>query len=623
MDYYFNNFKFNGLSLLLAQNGQPLPIRNNEAKLLSFLLANPGQVYSKDAILENVWAGKVVSEQAVFQAISNLRNLFGEDAIKTFPKRGYQWQIPLLAAEPHNMDTGSAQTLKPVESSAYILTQSAQGYWLWPLAILGALCLVALLIFSSHKSPASPKPTSILLAPFTLDKQQAGVADIAAQLQDAFIEQASEHELLAVNSLPSSDQPQQVAVAPDYFFERYQQSTGAKLMVTGNLRQHEQTLYLSFVLQGRSNQWRGYLTGSNAPELALALHSLLSKIATIKVFWEASDWRLIDAQLQILHSEHPDDLGIHYRLVENLFYLGDMDNAKIQADELEVNARKLGNIPYQALALVIQMHAGAQSTTPEKKLALLDKAVTLAERSNDAVLQSYIMERYAFAYYEQQNFSALEEKLLRAFALAESAPERQLQVLHTLSVFSFNFNHENKRDEYLRRARALLDEHKFPGESYAQLDDIAGMYNRDNSQKEIFYRAAISRFKPEQEAWIKEAAQRHLVDFYLEEQRWADALAVLAIEKTLSGAELFMQASVYFKQNEITQAKAHAEDAFKQANLQGEYRASLEAALLLVQIYQQIDQPDLQKNMLDFIDRNALEYWKQERSEQLTFLKGV
>ena len=95
MDYYFNNFKFNSQSFLLTQNDQPLPIRNNEANLLAFLLANPAQIHSKDTILENVWAGRVVSEQAVFQAVSNLRNLFGEDAIKTFSKKGYQWQIPL------------------------------------------------------------------------------------------------------------------------------------------------------------------------------------------------------------------------------------------------------------------------------------------------------------------------------------------------------------------------------------------------------------------------------------------------------------------------------------------------------------------------------------------------
>jgi DNA-binding winged helix-turn-helix (wHTH) protein len=613
MDYYFNNFKFNGLSLLLTQNGQSLPIRNNEAKLLSFLLANPGQVYSKDAILEHVWAGKIVSEQAVFQAISNLRTLFGEDAIKTFPKRGYQWQIPLHADEPQYVDASATQ----------IIQQDTHRYGLWPLALLGALCLAALMFFFTHKSPSLPEPTAILLAPFTLDKHLAGTPDIAGQLQDAFIEQASEHEQLAVTSLSSGDQPQQVALAPDYFFERHQSSTGAKLMVTGNIRQHEQTFYLSFVLQGRSNQWRGYLTGKNVQELARDLHSLLSKIASIKVFWEASDWRLIDAQLQVLHSENPDDLRIHYRLVENLFYLGDMDNAKIQAEALELRARQLGNIPYQSLALVIQMHAGFQSTTAEQKLALLDKAVALAASANDAILQSYVMERYAFAYYEQHNFTALEDKLLRALALAEFAPDRQLQVLHSLSVFSFNFNREDKRDEYLRRARALLDEYQLPGESYAQLDDIAGMYNHDNEQKEVFYRAAINRFKPEQEAWIKEAAQRHLVDLLLEEQRWADALAVLATEKILSGAELYMQASVYFNQHEMDLAQAKAEEAFKQANLQGEYRASLEAALLLAQIYLQINKPDLQKNMLDFIERNALEYWKQERSEQLKFLKGI
>jgi hypothetical protein len=36
-----------------------------------------------------------VSEQVVFQNISHLRAIFGNDAIKTFSKRGYQWQLEL------------------------------------------------------------------------------------------------------------------------------------------------------------------------------------------------------------------------------------------------------------------------------------------------------------------------------------------------------------------------------------------------------------------------------------------------------------------------------------------------------------------------------------------------
>ena len=613
MDYYFNNFKFNTQSLVLTQDNQPLAIRNNEAKLLAFFLANPEQVYSKDAILENVWTGKVVSEQAVFQAISNLRMLFGEEAVKTFPKKGYQWQIPLHTDEPSiNVSTGDS----------ILIAQSRKlPYGLWALALLGSICFAVAILFSlSLKSPQSSS-IPIVLAPFTLDEKQSQATNIAQQLQEAFIARVDQHQTLLIHELSSVYQPQQVAAAPDYFLERHQPATGAKVLVTGNIHQHENTLYLAFILQGRSSQWRGYISGNNIEELAEKLETLLNKVASINVLWGVSDWRLINAQLQILHSENPDDLVIHSRLVESFLYLGDWHSTQIQAEELELRAREHGNVSYQALALLMQMHASFESIPAEQQLRLLDRAVALAESIDDRLLQSYLMERYASIYYVLKNFPPLEEKLLRALALAETSPERHLQVLRTLSVFSFKFHHEDKRDKYLQRARSLLDEYQLPAGVYAQLDDLAGMYTNDSKQKEYFFRSAVERFKPEDEAWIKEMAQRHLVEVYLNEKRWPDALAVFANEKNMSGAESFMLAQVYFKKNEIAKAQTYAEAAFKKANLQGEYGASLESALLLAQIYKQTNKSDLQKNMREFFENNAMESWKKQEQALLDELR--
>jgi DNA-binding winged helix-turn-helix (wHTH) protein len=96
MRYSFKHFEFNSESLVLVENGQSLAILYNEAKLLALLIEQTDKVLSKHDILSQVWQGKVVSEQAVFQNISHLRSLFGNYAIKTFPKRDYQW---LLATE--------------------------------------------------------------------------------------------------------------------------------------------------------------------------------------------------------------------------------------------------------------------------------------------------------------------------------------------------------------------------------------------------------------------------------------------------------------------------------------------------------------------------------------------
>ena len=95
MKYKFLDFEFNSTNLVLSQNGYDIAIRHNEAKLLALMLSQPERVFSKENILAQVWQDKIVSEQAVFQNISHLRSLFGNGAIKTFSKRGYQWQLAL------------------------------------------------------------------------------------------------------------------------------------------------------------------------------------------------------------------------------------------------------------------------------------------------------------------------------------------------------------------------------------------------------------------------------------------------------------------------------------------------------------------------------------------------
>jgi len=95
MRYYFSDFSFDSVHLNLYKDDQPLPIRPKIAEMLSLFLSDPDRVFSKEDIFTLVWQDRVVSEQGIFQTISELRSIFGDTAIKTFPKKGYQWQISL------------------------------------------------------------------------------------------------------------------------------------------------------------------------------------------------------------------------------------------------------------------------------------------------------------------------------------------------------------------------------------------------------------------------------------------------------------------------------------------------------------------------------------------------
>ena len=115
--------------------------KNYLRKIFSFKVdtPEPEKIHSKEAIMDSVWQDKVVSEQAVFQNISHLRILFGNHAIKTFSKRGYQWQLnaeintdPLSSPENdiNSQSIAKTSTLSQVKPSNY-----------WPLISLFCLLL--------------------------------------------------------------------------------------------------------------------------------------------------------------------------------------------------------------------------------------------------------------------------------------------------------------------------------------------------------------------------------------------------------------------------------------------------------------------------------------------------
>lgn len=95
MKFSFQIFQFDCEHKILTRHGKVIKLKDRAANMLKFFILNNDRILSKAELLETVWPDKTVSEQVVFQNISHLRAIFGNDAIKTFSKRGYQWQLEL------------------------------------------------------------------------------------------------------------------------------------------------------------------------------------------------------------------------------------------------------------------------------------------------------------------------------------------------------------------------------------------------------------------------------------------------------------------------------------------------------------------------------------------------
>ncbi len=98
----------------ISREGETVRVEARTMRLLLCLAEHAGQVVSIDDLLEQVWTGVIVTPDSVYQAITSLRRLLGDDPkqpsyIATVPRLGYRmvatvspWVEPVVdfAASP-------------------------------------------------------------------------------------------------------------------------------------------------------------------------------------------------------------------------------------------------------------------------------------------------------------------------------------------------------------------------------------------------------------------------------------------------------------------------------------------------------------------------------------------
>src|SRR5215470_4629878 len=95
--YEFGGFRLDTSERRLEQlDGTPVPLTPRVLKTLLFMVEHRETVLDKERIMEAVWPDSIVEENNLAQAISKLRQVFGETPgsdsyIVTVPGRGYRF----------------------------------------------------------------------------------------------------------------------------------------------------------------------------------------------------------------------------------------------------------------------------------------------------------------------------------------------------------------------------------------------------------------------------------------------------------------------------------------------------------------------------------------------------
>jgi TolB-like protein/DNA-binding winged helix-turn-helix (wHTH) protein len=168
-------WRVNPASGQISREGETVRVEARTMRLLLCLAEHAGQVVSIDDLLEQVWTGVIVTPDSVYQAITSLRRLLGDDAkqpiyIATVPRLGYR----MVAT----VSPGAEQSLTPPPVPDRAAGATHQGSKNWPLLVAAiAIPLILALTFlvygrfgSTAHSRAAPDAvagqTSIAVLPF-------------------------------------------------------------------------------------------------------------------------------------------------------------------------------------------------------------------------------------------------------------------------------------------------------------------------------------------------------------------------------------------------------------------------------------------------------------------------
>ena len=124
----------------ISRSDQTIRVAPKTMAVLQCLAAQPGEVVTRASLMETVWAGTIVGDNALRRIISELRRIFEDDprtpeVIETISKTGYRLIAPVTFAEPPSHVAPPSATPASQVSS---LTRRRVGMGLLLAGLLGA-----------------------------------------------------------------------------------------------------------------------------------------------------------------------------------------------------------------------------------------------------------------------------------------------------------------------------------------------------------------------------------------------------------------------------------------------------------------------------------------------------
>lgn len=159
LSHAFGPFRLDPVEKVLYKDDVPVPLTPKSVETLLALVGRPGQVVSKEELLQLVWPDTFVEENNLAQHISMLRRVLGpaEDGrplIETVPKRGYRF-VGTVTESVSPTARPAAPVAEPVADGTRTFRHAA-----WAVAAVLAIVIAVLAVRRVSDAPPGPAPGS-------------------------------------------------------------------------------------------------------------------------------------------------------------------------------------------------------------------------------------------------------------------------------------------------------------------------------------------------------------------------------------------------------------------------------------------------------------------------------
>jgi transcriptional activator of cad operon len=133
------------------QGGETVRLDERAMRLLLCLAQHAGEIVAIDELLDQVWPGINVSQDSVYQAVTSLRRVLGDDAkspvfIATVPRLGYK-MVATVTRNPGQVQHASPGAPPTMAVTSPTEARRSSARLAWTVAAALALCGVIALVF--------------------------------------------------------------------------------------------------------------------------------------------------------------------------------------------------------------------------------------------------------------------------------------------------------------------------------------------------------------------------------------------------------------------------------------------------------------------------------------------